>query len=210
MIQGSRACGFPYSISMNIVPRFGLGSPAAVEPWRCDRILVDPIRWPLIPSGQRDFIVQHEIAHCEGIVSEIQADAEGFEDFVANGGDPLDAYLAITENLDMTNPAIAHRAELLYQKIPMRELQYFGPDLSADPAQPPVDTSEWDADDWKEVVGTVWSGLPQLLGVFTGRAPSSVPQNVPPPAPKPNYGPYILGGAGLVLFGLIALMIIKR
>ncbi|MEM6342546.1 MAG: hypothetical protein AAF927_01655 [Bacteroidota bacterium] len=195
---------------MKIQPVLGLGSPAAIEVGRCNQVYVDAFKWPFIPRGQKDFIIEHERAHCElDIASEIGADAYGFESFVAQGGDPIDAYLAITENLDMARPDIQERASLILQKTKMRSnLRYFGPnEIIDDTASPPVDTTGWDSDDWLQFMESGGSVLGNLIGAWRGGSPSAVP--APAPTPQVNYGPYILGGAAMLLVGLIAVMFIR-
>lgn len=196
---------------MKVVLVWGLRSPAAIEVGRCDQIYVDALKWPWIPRGQKDFIIEHERAHCDlDIESEIEADAYGYEAFTAQGGDPEDAYLAITENLDMAHPHNQERASLILQKTQMySNLRQFGPnEVYTDPASPPLDTSGWDSDDWLAFLQTGGSVLGNIIGAVRGNSPSNVP--VPPPEPKPNYGPYILGGAALLLVGLIVAMVIRN
>ncbi|MEL7534695.1 MAG: hypothetical protein AAFN10_25530 [Bacteroidota bacterium] len=193
-------------------PVLGLGSPAAIEVGRCNQVYVDALKWPFIPRGQQDFIIEHERAHCElDIESEIDADAYGYESFIAQGGDPEDAYLAITENLDMARPDIQERASLILQKTKMpSKLRYFGPnEIYDDQANPPVDTSGWDSDDWMQFLESGGAVLGSLIGAWRGNNPSNLP-TTPAPTPQPNYGPYILGGAALLLIGLIVAMFMRN
>lgn len=221
-----------------LVPVWGLGSPAAVEVGRCHRILIDPLIWPLIPRGQRDFILAHEKAHCAGAASEIEADAQALEVFLAQGGHPQDALRAITDNLDMRHAPNQVRARLIQQQtavnplvnplapaalVPHRsQLQYFGgydpwtPTWS-DAADAPSnsgnalgnnDTSGWEADDWINLFEKALGAAPAIIGSTRGRTYVPPGAEVPPPQSSFNPNLLLVIGGGILL--LVVLFLILR
>lgn len=218
-----------------IIPTYGLNSPAAVEMGKCNRILVDPLKWPFIPPAQRQFIIAHEQAHClHEIEDETEADRVGFSRFVANGGDPEDAYKALTNHLDMEDSRNQSRADLMSQHI--QQMQYgerrtFETDPSAqtygsygnggfggfgtygDPATPEPDDSGWGFGEWQEFLGTLGGLAPDIINAARGQS-----GYVPPVQGNPdslggsptNWTAIGLIGGGLLMLFLVIVLAIKK
>lgn len=211
---------------MKLIPIVGLGSPAAIEhDGHCGEILVDALQWPFIKRGQRDFIIEHELAHCQfDLEGEIEADRLGFDAFVEKGGDPWDAVAAIEDNLNMDDPRNQERAARLRERAAMPD--YYNAYIS-DPAssggygadtgtQYPQTTESqsgggWDADDWVNVIGSVIGGAPAVIAAINGRSVYTQPQGNYQQAPRrSSMTGWLIGGLLAVAAIGILVVIAKR
>lgn len=192
---------------MRIVPAFGLGSPAAIVMGQCDRVYVDPLRWPFLDHGEREFILAHERAHCIlGVEDEASADMHALEYIQSVGIDPINAYEAISKTLDLSRPDHRSRAEQVRQ-VANTMPSFYSPSNQVMPTQDSQDPGT--GLDWQDIIeqgiDTGGDVLSSFLDTYYGGR-NGTPTAANYPTPTQNSGPnttMLLAGAAVVVVLLV-------
>ena len=86
---------------MRILPKLGQRSPATIiHDGKCQEIFVNPFKWITTPKDEREFIIRHELAHCQhNVFDEIEADEIALRRLIAEQKDTNAAISAIRRHV---------------------------------------------------------------------------------------------------------------
>lgn len=192
-----------------IIPTPGLGSPAAIYHDNCDEVLIDPEVWASLEEGEKRFIIEHELAHCQfNTQSELSADRIGAIKHLVKGGKTKDILSAIELTRD---PKRINKMKGFLR--PYRTFSRFGPtdeeilfSESADELEKAKDASESRGFD---VDNDFLIDIIEILGSTAGDI-WGAPDAPAPAEPQDNTPTILLIGGIVVVMLLIFILLAKR
>lgn len=186
----------------------GIGSDESGPAWTdCENIYVSPWWWLIMPKGERNFILEHERAHCQGEpVSEEKADEIAIQAHLRAGGNIQDAISALSRF-----PHTEQRIELMSQLY----LGNYGnspvPGLGFQPSQSDPETGGgWSAENWLDVLKLSLGSAPAIIDAAQNDRSGYGPGYYSQPQNQGISGTALLIGGVVILLAIVAFSFLKK